>query len=279
MSQTDESPDLSTGETTEETTEETADGAVPAVPEPVAAPVVLLNAFPVDRAQWEPLIAAWGDQVEGDVITFDMPGIGEMPLTDEEPGLELVADAAVLAMREATGAHAAVWIGCSMGGYVALAVAERWPDAVAGLGLVCTKATADDDGARDKRLSLATSVEHEDGMPDPRASAEGLIGTQRAAREELVEWAAANVARQGGDGIAWGQRAMAARPDRTEVLRGVDAPVVVVLGELDSVVRREDGAAMAAAAGVEPVVVPGVGHLAAVEAPVEVARALLPLLS
>ncbi|WP_234988152.1 alpha/beta fold hydrolase [Demequina sp. NBRC 110056] len=252
--------------------------ADPAVPEPTATPVVLLNAFPADRAQWEPLIAAWGDQVEGDVITFDMPGIGEMPLTDEEPGLELIADAAVLAMREATGADAAVWIGCSMGGYVALAVAERWPDAVAGLGLVCTKATADDDAARDKRLTLADSVEHADGLPDPRATAEGLIGTQGAAREELVEWATANVARQGGDGVAWGQRAMAARPDRTEVLRGVDAPVVVVIGDQDSILRREDGAAMAEAAGVEAVVLAGVGHLAAVEAPVEVARALLPLL-
>lgn len=97
-------------------------------------------------------------------------------------------------------------------------------------------------------------------------------------RDELVEWVAENVGRQRGDGIAWGQRAMAARPDRTEVLREADAPVVVVLGELDSVVRRTEGAAMAEAAGVEPVVLEGVGHLAAVEAPAQTADALAPLL-
>src|SRR5690554_7546517 len=138
---------------------------------PDATPVVLLNAFPMDRQQWEPLISVLGDRVRGDLITFDMPGIGDMPLTEEEPGLDLIADAAVLAMREATGAQAAVWIGCSMGGYVALAVAQRWPDAVAGLGLICTKATADDDGARTRRLEIAADVEDAEGHPDPAGAA------------------------------------------------------------------------------------------------------------
>ncbi|MFV0632496.1 alpha/beta fold hydrolase [Demequina sp.] len=256
-----------------------ADATLPDVPTPAAAPIVLLNAFPLDRAQWEPLIASWPEARDRDIITFDMPGIGEMPLTDEEPGLDLIADAAVLAMREATGASAAVWVGCSMGGYVALAVAQRWPDAVAGLGLVCTKAAADDEEQLERRRAAAEAAERAGGVPDPRAAAESLIGTQGPAREELVEWAALNLSRQRGDGVAWGQRAMAARPDRTEVLRSVDAPVVVVLGELDSVVRRTEGAAMAQAAGVEPVTLAGVGHIAALEAPVEVAKALAPLLA
>ena len=117
-----------------------------------------------------------------------------------------------------------------------------------------------------------------DGHPDPRGAAEGMVGMQGAGREELVDWVAENVARRRGDGIAWGQRAMADRPDRTEVLRSVDAPVVVVLGEADSIVRREAGLAMAEAAGVEPVMLAGVGHLAALEAPAEVARAIEPLL-
>ncbi|MDN4481128.1 alpha/beta fold hydrolase [Demequina muriae] len=245
---------------------------------PDAAPIVLLNAFPLDRQQWEPLITVLGDRVRGDLITFDMPGIGEMPLTDEDPGLDLIADAAVLAMREATGADAAVWIGCSMGGYVALAVAQRWPDAVAGLGLICTKATADGDEARAKREQVALAAEGANGHPDPHAAAESMVGMEGAGRDELVEWVAANVALQRGDGIAWGQRAMAARPDRTEVLRAVDAPVVAVIGGADGIVDRADADAMAAAAGVEPVVLDGVGHLAALEAPAATADALEPLL-
>lgn len=245
---------------------------------PSGTPVVFLNAFPLDRQQWEPLIAALGDRVNGDIIAFDFPGIGEMPMTDETPSLELIADAAVLAMREATGHEAAVWVGCSMGGYVALAVAEREPTAVAGLGLLCTRATADDAEGVAKRRTIADDVAGTAGHPDPRGAAEGLVGTQGPDRDGLVSTIAENIARHSGDGIAWGQRAMALRPDRTEILRSVDAPVVVVIGELDDVVRRADADAMAAAAGVEPVALAGVGHLCAIEAPDEVADALLPLL-
>lgn len=246
---------------------------------PEGTPLVLLNAFPVDREQWEPLIAALvaADEVHGDIISFDMPGIGEMPLPDEDPSLELIADAAVLAMREATGHEAAVWVGCSMGGYVAMAVAERHPTAVAGLGLLGTRSTADDEAGAARRRALADEVQGTRGLADPRASAEGLIGTQGERREALVSAIATNIARHEGDGIAWGQRAMASRPDRTEVLRTVDAPAVVVVGGLDAFTSVDDATTMADALGIEPVVLPGVGHLCAFEAPGTMAAVLAPL--
>lgn len=248
---------------------------------PDGTPLVLLNAFPVDRSQWEGLIAQLGDVLGEvapfDIIAFDIPGIGEMPMTDEEPSLELIADAAVLAMREATGHEAAVWIGCSMGGYIAMAVAEREPTAVAGLGLIGTRSTADDAGGVAKRLEIAETVEHAAHHPNPRSLAEGLIGTQGDGRELLVSAIADNVAKHSGAAIAWGQRAMAARPDRTEVLRSVDAPAVAIIGENDAVITQEDAEEMAQALGVDLIVLPGIGHLAAFEAPQAVARALAPL--
>ncbi|SEJ22696.1 alpha/beta fold hydrolase [Demequina mangrovi] len=244
---------------------------------PDGTPLVLLNAFPVDRSQWDPLLEALPG-IPGDIITFDVPGIGDMPLPDEEPSLELIADAAVLAMREVTGHDKAVWVGCSMGGYIAMAVAERHPGAVAGLGLLGTKAEADTEEAREARLALAESVEGAEGHPDPRGAAEGLIGTTGEAREALVAAIESNIARHGGDGIAWGQRAMAARPDRTEVLAALDVPAVVAVGEHDAIAGEEAARAMAAALGVEPVVLPGVGHLSAFEAPGAVAPLVAGLL-
>lgn len=245
---------------------------------PTATPLVLLNAFPVDRGQWEPLIALLSD-FDGDIMSFDMPGIAEMPLPDEEPSLDLIADAAVLAMREATGRESAVWIGCSMGGYVAMAVAQRYPDAVAGIALLNTRSTADDDAGVQKRLALAQSLEGLPGAPDPRSMAEPLIGLQGPGRESLVEWVSTNIAAHSGDGIAWGQRAMAARPTRTEVLRSVDAPAVVVAGEYDSISSLDDARIMADALGVEVTVLAGVGHLSALEDPVGVLGTLKPLLT
>lgn len=238
---------------------------------------MLLNAFPVDRSQWEGLIEALAGSIRADIIAFDIPGIGEMPMTHEEPSLELIADAAVVAMREATGHDAAIWVGCSMGGYIAMAVAEREPTAVAGLGLIGTKSLADSAEARAKRLEIAAAVEDAPRHPNPRLVAEDLIGTRGEGREALVSAVEANVGGHAGAGIAWGQRAMAARPDRTEVLRNVDSPAVVIYGENDALVAREDAQLMADALGVELTVLPGIGHLAAFEDPQAVASALDPL--
>jgi pimeloyl-ACP methyl ester carboxylesterase len=236
-------------------------------------PLVLLNAFPVDRQQWEPMLAELAARrlPYGDVITFDMPGIGEMPLPDEEPSLELIADAATSATRDVTGERAAVWVGCSMGGYVAMAVAERHADAVAGLVLIGTKAGADSPEARAKRLALAESLDGKPGAPDPAAMAEPLVGTSGAGREALLKIVTSNIARHGGDGIAWGQRAMARRPDRLAVLRDLDIPAAVVRGDADGIASEADAQAMADALEVEVLTIVGVGHLTALEAPREVA--------
>lgn len=234
---------------------------------PTGTPLVLLNAFPVDRAQWEGMLEAFSelDAPIGDIITFDVPGIGEMPIPEEDPSLEIIADAATLAMREVTGESAALWVGCSMGGYIAMAVAERHADAVAGLVLIGTKASADTAAGRDKRLKLAGELEGKPHAPDPVAMAEPLVGMQGPGREGLVAWVAENIARHRGEGIAWGQRAMAARPDRLAILEQLDVPAAVVRGELDSIVSHDDAVAMADALGVEVHTVPGVGHLTALE--------------
>lgn len=240
---------------------------------PTGTPMVLINAFPVDRAQWDRMLSALTefDAPIGDIITFDVPGVGEMPIPDDEPSLEIIADAATLAMREVTEHDAALWVGCSMGGYIAMAVAERDPDAVAGLVLIGTKASADTDEARARRLSIAESLEGKDGVEDPVAMAEPLIGTQGEDRDALVAEIAANIAKHRGDGIAWGQRAMAARPDRLAVLAELDVPAAVVRGANDGVASEDEAVKMADALGVPVETISGVGHLAAHEAPGAVA--------
>ncbi len=234
-------------------------------------PLVFLNAFPLDSEQWEPLLAVL-DAPVGDIITFDAPGIGEMPATSEDPSLELIADAAVAAMREVTGSADALWVGCSMGGYVALAILERHPDAVAGIGLLATRATADTEAAKARRLEAATAAMAHDGLADPKETALALLGAFSAERESLVESTAANVARQRGEGVAWCQLAMSARPSRLEVLRGSDVPAFVARGDQDSLTTDDEASAMSDALGVELTRIGAAGHLVAVEAPEAVAR-------
>lgn len=239
-------------------------------------PLVLLHAFPLDSRMWEPLMAdlsARGVVAHG----FDSPGFGMTPLWAETPSIDVIADAAVLTLRDGIGARAAHWVGCSMGGYVALAITERHPDAVAGIGLIDTRSTSDGEAKRVARLQMATEMDESGVISNSREMAEGLIGIQGRIRRVLVKRVSAMIDSQSPSAVAWGQRAMASRSDLTGVLRGFQGPSVVVRGERDSLTDPAETELMAEGLGIDVTPIPGVGHLSPLEAPVAVADALMAL--
>lgn len=237
-------------------------------------PLVLLHAFPLDSRMW----ADVAPRVDGPVLAVDLPGMGAAQgVALPEPALEASADAVAAVLAEA-GHHRAVVAGLSMGGYVALALAERHPALVAGLGLLDTKATADTEDARANRLRVAEVVESAGTVDEVLPMATALLGEASRERPELVARLEALIGAQPPASVAWSQRAMAARPDRTAVLTGYRGPALVLVGEEDRPTPVAEAQGMAAALGVEAVVVPGAGHLTAVEAPGPVAAALGDLL-
>ncbi|MGW2547033.1 alpha/beta fold hydrolase, partial [Kitasatospora sp. NPDC001574] len=122
-------------------------------------PLVLLHAFPLNAAMWssqlDELPGPTGDEAR--VIAPDQRGFGGTVLGTDEPSLDAVADDVAL-LLDAAGVDRAVLGGLSMGGYVALAVARRHPDRLAGLLLANTKATADTEAARANRERIASAV-------------------------------------------------------------------------------------------------------------------------
>lgn len=231
-------------------------------------PLVLLPPFPFDSRVWDDVLSRLG----GDVITVDPPGFGG-EMGEGEPSLEAYADALAKALEE-RGVERVVIAGNSMGGYAAMAFAEAYPDMVAGIGLFGTKSTADTDEARQGRLDMAAGAEAGktanqlvgpmiDRLVAPNASGNVV--------RDVKQW----LAEAPTDGIAWAQRAMAARPDRTEVLRTLDVPAVVVHGPADPMMDAGTHQMMADALGVDVISLPGRGHLLPMEAPDDVAATLL----
>lgn len=245
---------------------------------PGAPVLVLLHGFPLDHRMWDEVAQALPDDLT--VLAPDLPGLGRSGLAGfGEPSLEAAADAVAATVRDA-GATSAVVAGLSMGGYVALALAQRHPELVAGLALVDTKSTPDDDAARTNRLRLADEVEAAGAVDAVRATAASLLGeTSRATRTDLVARLEGWIVEQPPIGVAWSQRAMAARVDRTEVLRAFAGPATVVVGDEDQLTPASAAEHMVAAL-TEPVFVtiPGAGHMSAVERPLAVARALADLI-
>ena len=247
--------------------------AVPGVPA-----LVLLHGFPLDHRMWDTVAHALPDDVT--VLAADLPGLGQSELVGfGEPSIEAAADALAASLHDA-GVTSAVVAGLSMGGYVALALAERHPDLVAGLALVDTKSTADDDAARAHRLRIAEEVEAAGTVDAVRSMSVSLLGeTSRTARAGLVAQLEEWISEQSPAGVAWSQRAMAARVDRTGVLRDFAGPAVVVVGSEDDLTPVAAAEHMVAALS-EPVfvIVQGAGHMSAVELPLAVAEALAELI-
>ncbi len=240
-------------------------------------PLVLLHGFPFDSRMWHLLAAELPD--DRDVVAIDLPGLGFSAGVDlPEPALEASADAVAEALDDA-GVRRGVVAGLSMGGYVALALVERHVSLVAGLGLVDTKSTADAPAARANRLRVADAVLASGTVDEVRPMSRALLGeTSRAERPELVGLLDSWIGDQPPAGVAWSQRAMAARPDRTAVLQGYGGPSAVVVGAQDEVTPLADAEHLTSTlrAG-DPHVVPGAGHMSAFEQPAHVARVLAEL--
>lgn len=239
-------------------------------------PLVLLHAFPVDSRMWDGVRAPLA--ARGRLITPDQRGLGRtaLPKTDREPSLD---DAArdVLALLDRLELDRVVLGGCSMGGYLTMAVLRAAPERVDGVVLIDTKASADGDEARANRLEMADRVEREGVGFLPEPTVPLVLGkTTREQRPEVVEKLREIVAAQPPAGVAWAQRAMAARPDSVETLRALDVPALVIVGEEDELTRIEEAHAMVEAIpGATLEVIPAAGHLSPMEDPASVAEAIL----
>jgi pimeloyl-ACP methyl ester carboxylesterase len=238
---------------------------------------VLLHAFPFDRSMWIPVASRLADATVS-VVTVDLPGSGESPLPAGAPSLDLCA-AGVVDVLDRVGAERAVVAGVSMGGYVALALARSRPERVAGLALVDSRSGADSEQVRANRERIAAAVEGAAGTRALLPMLDGLLGaTTRQRRPDLVELVRAGLVAARPDAVAWLQRAMAARPDSTDLLPGLPGPAAVLVGAEDVLAPPDTAHAMAAALldGVLTVL-PRVGHLSPLEDPDGVAAALLAL--
>jgi len=98
---------------------------------PVDAPaIVFVHGTRLTRSAWAAQLAPLSDTYR--VVALDLPGHGV--LADQDFTLAAAREALQRVISEAAGGRAVV-VGLSLGGYVAMELAARWPDGVRGLVL------------------------------------------------------------------------------------------------------------------------------------------------
>jgi pimeloyl-ACP methyl ester carboxylesterase len=246
------------------------------------APIVLVSGLGTQMLGWhEDLCAELAERSGRTVVRFDNRDAGESTYVDAPVDLAacLAGDTSsapyslddmgddVAGLLDVLGFEAAHVVGVSMGGMIAQALAARHPRRV--LSLTSIMSTTGERAASEPTeeamaallLPAATTREEAKDRAQKVARAIGSPAFERD-QEELRE-RAARAWDRGHDPSCFARQLAAIQRagDRTEALREVSAPTLVIHGQEDPLIRVGGGRATAAAiAGAELWEVPGMGH-------------------
>ena len=230
--------------------------------------VVLLHGFPLDRSMWSHQRSSVGSIYR--LITPDLRGHGHTAAPDGIYTVDAMADDVIETLDVLQLTDPLVLGGLSMGGYLALSIAERYPERLKALMLLNTRAAADSPEAARAREEQARQVEASgDVGPVVEAMLPRLFTASTFDRHpELIARTRGRMARTPARAVAGMLRGLATRPDRTGTLGRIAVPTLVLAGSDDQVIPIEESARMAAAIpGARRVVIPDAGHLAPMEDP------------
>jgi 3-oxoadipate enol-lactonase len=244
-------------------------------------PVVLLHGVGGGRACFDDALSGTGRALAAagfDAIALDLPGYGDSPAI--EPTTLAGMAASVLATIDALGVDRVAIVGHSMGGMVAQELMALAPQRVSALVLLATSPAFGKPGGAWQAEFLAQRLAPLNAGAGMQGLAPGLVLGMAApgAPDDAVARAALLMA---GVPEATYRRALAAIAgfDRRELLADLRLPVLCLAGSED---RNAPPAVMrqmaARIAGAEYRELPGVGHLAHMEAPQAVNAALIDFL-
>ena len=185
--------------------------------------IVLIHAFPLSPVMYDQLIP----QLNAPALAVTLPGFGGREAPSGDPHLSVFAQDVASQLPEGE----IILGGCSLGGYVIMEMLRQGLADPAGLILMDTKHTADTEQAVANRMNVANTVELEGLEPMIETLAGPLLGSEsealRAPVRDLISKTPATT-------IAWTQRAMAARPDSSQVLADFAGKALVIVGEEDA---------------------------------------------
>jgi pimeloyl-ACP methyl ester carboxylesterase len=241
--------------------------------------LLLINGRGGQRASWNPVVGMLSPWFR--VITFDNRDAGENePETNPYSIADLASDAADL--LDALDIERAHTLGHSMGGFIALHLVLNRPRLVDRLMLVSTSPVVG--SAIGRPLTLLSAGEWDsDPVARARASAPashapGYLDAHPDALQEIGELARGN--RITLDGYNRQQAAISETHDVRERLSEIDAPTLVVHGDVDALIPLRGGEMLATGIpNARLVVYPGVGHVPHREAAEQFRRDVLDFLS
>ena len=200
-------------------------------------PVVLIHGFGEEANVWK--YQAELMQKKFKLIIPDLPGSGSSEMITD---MSMSGQAEVIrSILQAEKIDTCIMIGHSMGGYITLAFAEKYPKQLTGFGLFHSSGYADNEEKKEAREKGIEFITRNGAFEFLKTATPKLFAlATRDERPQLIEEQIASLHNFSDASLVSYYKAMMKRPDRTEVLRKATVPVLFIIGKYDSAVLMED---------------------------------------
>ncbi len=193
--------------------------------------VVLLHGFCERKELWNDTLGTISQVAYG--LAPDLPGFGDNPPVTAPVSIESMADS-VHDWLQHLDITQGILVGHSLGGYLSLAFAEKYPDWVKGLCLFHSTAKADPEEKKQNRTQTVDFLEKNGMNPFAGPFVERLFfQPDRPDLQATVEQLKDVVVATPVDTAIEVTKAMRDRPDRTHVLVNASFPVLFIAGRED----------------------------------------------
>jgi pimeloyl-ACP methyl ester carboxylesterase len=233
--------------------------------------IVLLHGFLENQSMWDNYIPTFSKKNR--VITIDLLGHGETECLGYVHSMEDNADAVHAVLAELR-IRKALLVGHSMGGYVALAFAELYPENVKGLVLLNSTARADSEERKLNRDRAIRAVKQNYIGFVGLAVANLFSENNRERLAEEIEYTKKEALKTPLQAIVASLEGMKIRNDREVLFHLTTFPKLLILGEKDPVLPHQETKQQVENTEVQLIVFPD-GHMSHIENEEELTAVLL----
>ena len=202
-------------------------------------PLVFIHGFCETLEIWKAFVKPLSKNFH--VFTIDLPGFGKSEILPAPFSIDQVADSVAVWLIE-NKISKSILVGHSLGGYVTLALAERHPGLLKGLGLFHSTSFADTEEKIENRNRVIEFVRKNGVAPYIDTFVPGLFFDK--GNKAIAEVHRIAMQTQETTLTAYAQ-AMRDRPDRSFILRNHEIPKFLIAGAEDTIIPPASSLKMA----------------------------------
>jgi pimeloyl-ACP methyl ester carboxylesterase len=233
--------------------------------------VVLLHGFYENKEMWTAFVPEFSNKYR--IITIDLLGHGQTECLGYVHSMEDQANMVHSVLHELK-IRKAIFIGHSMGGYIALAFAELYPEMMKGLVLLNSTSRADSDERKANRDRAIIAVK-KNYVACIRMSVANLFSEKnRDILLDEIEYVKLEALKTPLQGIVACQEGMKIRKDREVILHFAKYPILLILGKQDPVLNYDENKSQIENTEVKLLTLPD-GHMSHIENKEELMSVLL----